>query len=617
MDALKNQVQESEACVKSRGWILADRYVESKSGTTTRGRKEYSRLFDDLKTDKFDIIVIKSQDRLMRNVKDWYLFLDRMASQKKRLFMYMEQKFYSAKDGLITGIKAILAEEYSRELSRKINNAHRHRQLYGGRVMVTSMVFGFCKRQDGSLEVMEEEAEVIRKIYEYCGAGYGSRAIANIFLDQGYKKRTGKPLTATAVGRIIRNPLYKGTMVMNRFHYDFETKRTLKVPREQWIYGEGRVPAIVDAETWARANEKMTERAGKYCRNAIAKREDGGEEKDGPGLYALSGKLICGQCGKPYYRTRRYGSGHKKTCRIEWKCSNYLENGRTVEKNQQNKKEHEKIREDKQKSGNGCDNAHLDEEIVFKILEQAASQCYDFCQQDKNKIMDRAIEILRKVFQETPEKKEWEQLEEEEERLRQQKDFLLTKFLEQVISDQDYRKKDDDLEKRLAELRRRKDCKRQKEGEIRNPGQRIEEIRSRLEEGGIEKASVVWMLRKVREIRVHDWQLELCFDPLKVVDLPENLWKENRIVDYPFPAETEKGRYLDRRRIMSLLRADPKKTAGKLSIDMGRTISMVRNRMEELTRGGYIWFNGRGGRGEWEILKELPDKEVSMREGGL
>ena len=80
---------------------------------------------------QFDIIVIKSQDRLMRNTKDWYLFLDRMQKNRKQLYIYLEHKFYTPDDALLTGIKAILAEEYSRELSKKINNAHRNRQKEG------------------------------------------------------------------------------------------------------------------------------------------------------------------------------------------------------------------------------------------------------------------------------------------------------------------------------------------------------------------------------------------------------------------------------------------------------------------------------------------------------
>ena len=42
--------------------------------------------------------------------------------------------------------------------------------------------------QDGSISVVEEEAETIRRMYEYCTIGYGSRTIANILLKQGYKK---------------------------------------------------------------------------------------------------------------------------------------------------------------------------------------------------------------------------------------------------------------------------------------------------------------------------------------------------------------------------------------------------------------------------------------------
>ena len=134
-DALVKQAQEAEEWVRKKGWILVDSYIESRSGTSTKNRAEYNRLYGDLLRDRFDILVIKSQDRLMRNTKDWYLFVDRLCSAGKRLYMYLEQKFFTPDDALITGIKAILAEEYSRELSRKINNAHAHRQKTGRAVM--------------------------------------------------------------------------------------------------------------------------------------------------------------------------------------------------------------------------------------------------------------------------------------------------------------------------------------------------------------------------------------------------------------------------------------------------------------------------------------------------
>ena len=101
-DALAKQVQESRNCVEEQGWQLVDTYVEAKSGTTVKGRSEYNRLYHDLERDKFDIIVIKSQDRLMRNTKDWYLFLDRMQRNRKQLYIYLEHKFYTPDDALLT-----------------------------------------------------------------------------------------------------------------------------------------------------------------------------------------------------------------------------------------------------------------------------------------------------------------------------------------------------------------------------------------------------------------------------------------------------------------------------------------------------------------------------------
>lgn len=160
--------------------------MESRSGTTAEGRREYLRLFDQMQSDQFDVIVIKSQDRLMRNTKDWYVFIERMQKNGKQLYLYLENKFYSPEDALISGIKAIMAEEYSRELSKKINNAHRHRQKNGGRMMLTNKTYALKKEPDGSVTVIEEQAEVVREIYRLCAAGYGSRVIANFVAGKGH-----------------------------------------------------------------------------------------------------------------------------------------------------------------------------------------------------------------------------------------------------------------------------------------------------------------------------------------------------------------------------------------------------------------------------------------------
>ena len=124
LNALDKQIQELTDYIHSqKDWVLVDKYIdEGISGTTSKGRYEYNRLYNDLLTDKFDIVVIKDQSRLMHNVLDWYLFLDRVLKNGKQIFMYLDNSFYTPDNAFISGIKAMMAEEYSRDLSRKNMN---------------------------------------------------------------------------------------------------------------------------------------------------------------------------------------------------------------------------------------------------------------------------------------------------------------------------------------------------------------------------------------------------------------------------------------------------------------------------------------------------------------
>lgn len=136
-----------------------DAYVESRSGTSRKGRREYNRLYEDLEQNRFDVVVIKSQDRLMRNTRDWYLFADRLNCAGKRLYFYLENTFYSPEDALLTGIKAILAEEYSRELSKKMNLAHQKRQQNNGKPVLTSKSYGYRRTADGAIEIIRRRPQ--------------------------------------------------------------------------------------------------------------------------------------------------------------------------------------------------------------------------------------------------------------------------------------------------------------------------------------------------------------------------------------------------------------------------------------------------------------------------
>ena len=487
-DALIRQAAEARECVRRLNWSLEDEYIESRSGTSTRGRVEYQRLFADLLRDKFEIVVIKSQDRLMRNTRDWYTFIDRLVTQGKRLYLYLEKRFYSTDDALLTGIKAILSEEYSRELSRKINNAHRNRQRTGSALMLTSNTYGYRKMPDKNFTIVEAEAEVKRKMYELCAAGYGSRTIARILREKGVKKRNGNYFSDSDIRRMIRNPINKGTVVMNRKHYDFDTRRIVNNQEEQFYVYKNRIPAIVSEELWEAANREIDKRRS----NASGRCMESGINR---GKYALSGKLVCGLCGAPFYRTtrrRKYDKVH------EWKCRTYLEQGR--------------IKENRQ---GGCENIHLKEKTLFSLLE---SCCVS--RSGETSVIATFLGIFESCLEELKDKKQ-ENYKQFEKKIKYQQKLLLDKYLEGIVEEPLYLEKNRGLERKLKACAHKtgeevKNSLCSSENSQGNSGQK-KEIKERIREteqflnqnNSFSKACILCVLEQIDKIIIYPDHLEV------------------------------------------------------------------------------------------------------------
>lgn len=597
-DALVKQVQEAKNCVFEQGWELVDAYVEAKSGTTVKGRNEYNRLFQDLGSDKFDVIVIKSQDRLMRNTKDWYLFLDRMQRNRKRLFMYLEHKFYTPDDALITGIKAILAEEYSRELSKKINNAHKNRQKEGKRFVLTNQTYGYKKLPDKSIVIDQGEAEMVRMIFNLSANGYGTHCSSEILYQNGYRNHKGKKLTPSLLRNIIRNPIYKGTIVQNRQHYDFESKQVCKNPPSEWLFHENAVPPVIDEDLFERANRGLDMR-----------KQDGNRDRkylkeSSAGKYDLSGKLYCGLCGSPFYRTVRQRKDGRVT---EWKCSNYLQNGR-----KEPQMRRDQVRKVEKGEGTGCDNVHLDERKLYGLLEQLCHQKYQELERKKDDLLKETLAVLRKALNGSSPSGKKEGLENSLDKIIRQKDTLLEKLLEGVISDVDFKLKNEELESRRAELEG--ELKLMEDNFLQNArlDARIEAIRKRLDGGVIEQAQIADMIGNIARIEVFPAYMDVYFESWTLTGLTaensSSFIKDESdmltVVRIPQACSTFRRSEVkaEKEVILGIVAQKPKTTAKEIAGEMGVNLSLVHRRIRELKREGKIRYSVPNGRGEWQIL---------------
>lgn len=570
-DALKIQTMESREWIAKMGWLHVDEYVEAKSGTQMKGRTEYQRLFEDMQSDKFDIIVIKDQDRLMRNTKDWYLFLDRMLMNGKRLYMYLEQKWYTPDDALITGIRAILAEEYSRTLSKKINNAHRGRQEKGSSVVLNSNVYGFIKKGKEPPVIQPEEAEAINRMYDLSILGYGATRISRELWKEGYKDREGQPYRSTRIRRIIRNPLYMGTVIMNKLHFDFDTKKINKNPPEDWVIHEDMLPAIVTKDKWQKANRAMDARLKKENLQI-------GTPDAHSNIPILSHKIKCGICTRNFYRTtRKNKSGTIK----EWVCSGYYDHG---------KRENNII---------GCNNIHVNEDILLNMLENLRLQYYD--QKKNNNIVEPMLHILDQALQHTDKCIDIPAIQRKIAQLEHQKEILLNKLLEEVITDELYKKKNQELDADIQSLKEKLEQQNQKSVDRQKIEERLNTIRQWMEQGGLIRATVVEMIDDIKQIIVYPEYVEIVLFPKRLADLIQ----ENPIrvkMEYPFPWTTEQGRRITEDKILDLWKRCPTMTVKELSVELDVPWKAVLGRVNHLKELGKVRYNGKGGKGYWEIL---------------
>lgn len=517
--SIVNQKAECIKTISDNNWELVDSYIdEGKSGTTTKQRNEYNRLFKDIETNRFDIIVIKSQDRLMRNTKEWYFFIDKLVQNNKRLYFYLDKKFYSPDDALITGIKAILAEDYSRSLSKNINNAHRKRQESGSNVVITSKTWGY-DNVNKKIVINESESQMIKFIYEMACQNYGSRTIAKMLQERGYTNREGNHIAEQTVRRIIRNPLYKGTAVMNKFHKNFETKRTERIPENEWIYHDGIVPAIVSEELWNKANDLMDKRSEAYITEDFKTRIIGSKKNSN----ILTSKIVCGLCGNNFWRTVKTQNGNKK---IYWSCKEYVQRGR---KTKGGKTPTGITKQKIRINGAGCDNIHIKETDLDELIYRIAQKIYQKSNED---IVSAATKILKQIIGDSYDISAKEnELHDELDKLQSHRENLLDKYLDGKIDDDIYHIKDSNIKDKISEIELKLQKINYDKNTITDKENRIQELQEEIKSIADYDLSVNNIKKHIEKIEVFSDYLIFRFDMFE--DIKVSVKKINyRKVEY-------------------------------------------------------------------------------------
>ena len=316
-----------------------------------------------------------------------------------------------------------------------------------------------------------------------------------------------------------------------------------------------------------------------------------------PGKYNLSGKIICGLCGSPYYRRFRKNSSDGSLI-VEWKCRKYTLEGRKTKE-----KARPQISKVGMKGDKGCDNIHLDEEKLFKLLEDV---CVEQFSVDREAVIKETISLLRQVLEEDQTADKIQAFVFEESRIKEQQDLLLDKLLNGILSDEVYQRKQQRLENSLKScLDKKKELEKQNI-KIVSRKQRLEEIENSLRKGeDIERATVNEMLEEIQKIVIYPRYMEIIYNPAYVIgikDRDEQFAQKIRI-EYGALFDRLKRKEEIRDQVMEMIREKPAITAKEIAKRTGCSLSGAQYKLKVLKKEGRIRFNGSGGRGKWEIIK--------------
>ncbi len=419
--SLQNQVEHFEQYIKENpNWTYVKGYVDDGiTGTSDVKRDNFMKMIEDARSGKFDLIVTKEISRFSRNTLDSIKYTRELLSYGVAvLFVNDNINTVMPDSELRLTIMASMAQDEIRRLSERVKFGM-NRAIERGEILGNDLLYGYKKDKDtGVLNIIEEEAKVVRKIYElYTVEELTLSKIVKTLNSEGLKTCQGKKWCISTISRMIENPKYKGYYCARKSEIvDYMTKKIKYFEKDDWVIYEDktRIPPIIDEDLWDRANTRLITR-----KKAFSKRKE--DKSIYKNRYLYSAKIFCGQHNTVFHR-REFRKNKKD---ITWVCSEYLKNGKTT-----------------------CDSPNIRESELDAIFKDLISKL----QIDSNEVIDTLMNYYKHLEIDTGIDEEISFREKEINNLYAKKDKLLELSLQGSLSNTEFYERNNSFNERIKVL---------------------------------------------------------------------------------------------------------------------------------------------------------------------
>ena len=284
-------------------WELADIYADQGiTGTSIDKRDDFLRMMEDCRKGRIDRILVKSSSRFARNTKESLAAVRELKSLNISVY-FEEQNIDTAQVSgeVLIAMFAALAQRESEAISERVRWSYKVR-MSKGRFSTCKAPYGYRLVKD-HLEIQEDEASIIRHIFDRYLAGVSMENIAKEITALGCPTRDGTQYwQLTSIQYILQNEKYAGDSLSQKKYTTRSFPRQQKInhgERKQYLVIDSH-PAIISREIFQKVQELLTQRSA-----AIHPRSDV--------PHAFARKVVCGHCGTLCKRKNCGGS-------VNWAC---------------------------------------------------------------------------------------------------------------------------------------------------------------------------------------------------------------------------------------------------------------------------------------------------------
>ncbi|MCX5751168.1 MAG: recombinase family protein [Candidatus Saganbacteria bacterium] len=300
---------------KQQNYEVHGVYCDEGISAGSVNRPALQKLLKDAAQNKFSLVIVYKIDRFSRSLKDLLDLVDKLESCGVG-FKSATEPFdttNSAGKLMFQQLGSFAEFERNRHAERvfpgmvkSVQNGNWHGARYSP--------FGYTYDKPAKkLEINAAEAEVVKLIFAMCLSGKSVVEITGYLNRKGIKTRNAKQFYHKFVCNILRNRMYVGKIVWNKYCYD-KTQRTAKKYRyvrqdpSKFIVSQGKHASIISEEDFERAQQLI-----RKCKGTVKGTSNG--------CYPFTGVLYCDKCNHKFYGRSVISNHRTGKHKVWYNCS--------------------------------------------------------------------------------------------------------------------------------------------------------------------------------------------------------------------------------------------------------------------------------------------------------